>query len=255
MGKTKNKVFAIINNKGGVGKTTTALNLGRALSLQKRKVLVIDFDPQESLSSFIPDDLKSTTHDISKVLSREKMEIPIVPITKNFHMVPTTWELENVITDLEKDVNGYFRLQEILSNIVDDYDFIIIDCRPSLDILTLNAMMAANSLIIIVNATALAVMAIPKVIEIKEQVSERLNPELNILGLLVTAYNGNTAIQKLKMEELKETYGDFVFKSVIRHRVVFQESAHTGQSVFDYDRKSDGSKDYAALAKEILKMH
>jgi chromosome partitioning protein len=244
----KMRIIAIVNHKGGVGKTTTTLNLGKALSLQGKKVLLIDLDPQANLSQSvgIDDPKENIYHALC-----ENIKLPITLITENFFICPADLGLSGAEAKLQSEqVMGYFKLKNLLPN-SQDFDFVLIDCPPSLGILTINALLAANEVIIVTEPQFLAIKGLQTIFELMEKLKSTLTPKLQLKGILFTLYD-RTVVSKSIIEQLQTQYGKLVFESIIRQNVKIAEASALRKDIFTYQGDSTGAQDYAQLAKEII---
>jgi len=242
------KVIALVNHKGGVGKTTTTLNLGKALSLLGKKVLMIDNDPQGNLSQSVG--CKDFTENLYHTYCENK-ELPVQKLTDFLGLVPTDLSLSVAETKLITDVNGYFRLRKALLNLPEKYDYVLIDCPPSLGILTLNALIAANSFLLVVQAQYLAVQGLQTILDLVANIKENLNTSLYLQGILITQVN-RTLANKIIMNFLQTHHEHTIFSTTIRQNTDLVEATIANQDIFTYNAKSNGAEDYAALAQEIL---
>lgn len=242
------RIIAMVNHKGGVGKTTTTLHLGKALSLKGKKVLIIDCDPQANLSQSLK--IEEPKKEIYHALC-EKETLPIQNITKNFDIVPASLDLSGAELKLIGDINGYFRLKEALQPFVKKYDFILIDCPPSLGILTVNGLIAATELMIIVQSQYLAIKGLQTILDLVQELRKNLNANLKIGGLLLTQVN-RTVISKNIVEAIQKEHEEKVFKTVIRQNVAIVEASTVGKDIFEYAPESMAAEDYANLAQEII---
>lgn len=242
------RIIAIVNHKGGVGKTTTTLNLGKALSLQGKKVLLIDLDPQANLSQSVAVD--ESEKNIYHALC-EDINLPIIEIGNGLSICPADLGLSGAEAKLQSEqVMGYFKLKNSLPT-TDTYDFILIDCPPSLGILTINALLAANEIIIVTEPQFLAVKGLQTILELIEKLKTTLTPHLRLKGILFTLYD-RTVVSKSIIEQLQTQYGQLVFDSIIRQNVKLAEASALRKDIFTYQADSTGAQDYAQLAKEIL---
>ncbi len=241
-------VIAIINHKGGVGKTTTTLNLGKALSLCGKKTLIIDIDPQANLSQAIGVE-EPNVHIVQSML--ENTPLPIHHLAENFDLIPADLDLSEAEVKLQNDVNGYFKLRNVLRNAKEKYDFILIDCPPSLGILTTNALIAATHILIVVQSEYLAVKGLQTILRLVESVRENLNPDLEVAGMLITQLN-KTIFRQNIADTLRNIYQGKVFQTAIRQNISLAEASSVGQDIFTYSNRSAGAEDYMNLAKEIL---
>lgn len=238
----------MVNHKGGVGKTTSTLNLGKALSLYGKKVLLIDIDPQANLSQ------SAGVEDIEISLYNamcDNAPLPIVNIGTNLDLVPADLDLSEAELRLQADVNGYFILKKILKNVHSKYDYVLIDCPPSLGILTLNALISSNSVMVIVQSEYLAVKGLQTIFNLIERLKENLNSDLTILGMLITQLNP-TVFRKSIAKTVREMYPKYVMDSVIHQNITLAEASSAGKDIFTYDATCIGAKDYDTLAKEVL---
>lgn len=244
-------VISMVNHKGGVGKTTSTLNLGRALSLKKKRVLIIDIDPQANLSQAtgIEEPEKSIYHAMC-----EGEPLPIVNIATNFDIVPADLDLSEAELRLQSDVNGYFILKKLLKNIEANYDYILIDCPPSLGILTLNALIASSRVIVVVQSEYLAVKGLQTILNLMEKLKENLNSDLNIMGMLLTQIN-RTVFRKSIADTVKNMYPGKVFNTMISQNITLAEASASGKDIFAFDAECAGAKDYSKLADEVIKIN
>jgi chromosome partitioning protein len=242
------KIIALVNHKGGVGKSTSAHNLGKALVMQGLKVLLIDNDPQANLTTATGSE-GASNKSIYHVLCEDE-PLPIINIEPNFDIVPSELEYTKAEYKLQTDIRGYFKMKRALQNVT-DYNFIIIDCPPSLGILTLNALIAADSVMIIAQSSYLSAKGLQTIIDVIEDVQEELNPQIKIEGFLLTQLN-NTVIRREMAETIKSLYEAKVFETVIRQNVALEEASARGLDIFTYAADSYGAKDYLALAEELL---
>lgn len=244
----RTNIISLINHKGGVGKTTSTLNLGKALSLNGQRVLVIDFDPQANLSQSLG--IEEPEMNIYQTVC-EEADLPIMEITENFHLVPADLDLSEAELRLQSDVNGYFILRKSLKAVADNYDFILVDCPPSLGILTLNALIASNQVIIVVQSEYLAVKGLQTIFNLIEKLKENLNTDLEILGMLLTQLN-HTVFRKSIADTVRNLYEGKVFETGIRQNITLAEASAGGQDIFSFDDKCPGAEDYTLLAQEIM---
>ena len=242
------RIIAVVNHKGGVGKTTTTLNLGKALSLQGKKVLLIDIDPQANLTTSLG--VREMPSDISRCLLN-KEDIFVHVLNQNYHLVPATLALARAETELTIKPGGANRLKQALQKIKNQYDYILIDCPPSLGILTVNALVAATDYMVVVQAQYLAVDGLTTILTVIDELEEDLGLQIKLLGILMTQTK-NTNISKESINFVQTHYSKQVFKTLIRENTTLADATVLGQDIFTHNPKSNGAEDYLNLSKEIL---
>ena len=249
------KVIAIANQKGGGGKTTTAINLAASLAVLEKKVLIIDADPQANTTSglnFSPDnDEKRTLYealigeiDITDTLIQTEME--------RLHMIPSHINLVGAEIELLNFEDRESVLKRILEPIRDNYDYIIIDCSPSLGIITINSLTAADSVMIPVQPEFFALEGLGKLLQTIRLVQSESNPQLQIEGFVVTMFDGRTRVHSQVLAELREHFKDMVFKTVIQRNIRLSEAPSHGKPIILYDIMCNGSNNYLNLAREVM---
>lgn len=242
------KVISILNHKGGTGKTTTTINLGKALSMIGYKLLLIDLDAQANLSQSLGVEEEAET--ISEVFGQNLQQLPIKKITETMHLVPASLDLSAIEPGMYSNINSYFLLKSLLDRIRDSYDFILIDCPPSLGIFTQSALIASNSVLITVQAQFLALKGLDTVYGLITSIREKLNQSISIQGLIVTQTN-HTKLSRDIVTSLKETFKEKVYGTTIRQNVAIAEASANRKDIFSYSPDSYGAIDYMNLAKEI----
>ena len=249
------RVIAMCNQKGGVGKTTTTINLGAALAELGRKVLLVDFDPQGSLSVGLgvpPHELELSVYDL--LLSRDVTLDDVVVSTEidGLDLVPSNIDLSAAEVQLVNEVAREHTLSRALKPALARYDLILIDCQPSLGLLTVNALTAADGVLVPLECEYFALRGVALLKDTIEKVSERLNPGLRIDGLLGTMYDGRTLHAREVLQTLVDGWGDAVFHTVIRRTVKFSDSTVAGEPILSYASDSAGAQAYRQLAREVL---
>ena len=243
------KIISVLNHKGGTGKTTTSLNLGKALNILGYRVLLVDLDAQANLSQSLGIEDESET--IAETFSQKIKSLPVKQIEEFLHLVPASLELSAIEPGMYSNINSYFLLRSLLEQLRDDYDFILIDCPPSLGIFTQNALIASDSVLITVQAQFLSLRGLDTVYNMIASVREKLNDKITIQGLVLTQTN-NTRISKDIVQSLRETFKEKVFATTIRQNVAIAEASAHRKDIFTYSPESYGAIDYMNLAKEIL---
>ncbi len=246
-------VIAIVNQKGGVGKSTTAVNLGASLALLGRRVLIVDIDPQGNTTTGVGVDKRAVERDIYNVLLQHASIAEVTRGTEveNLSIVPATLNLAGAEVELVSTLQREGRLKVALAPVLAQYDEILIDCPPSLGLLTINALTAANEIIIPVQAEYYALEGLSQLVAIVRRIKEGLNPELIIRGVLITMFDGRT---KLAMEVLDEVHRHFperVFKTQIPRNIRLSEAPSYGKPAILFDVKSRGAQAYLSLAREL----
>ena len=249
------RVIAMCNQKGGVGKTTTTINLGASLAEYGRKVLLVDFDPQGSLSVGLglhPHEMDLTVYNLLMQRDVTLEEIVVPSGVPGMDLLPSNIDLSAAEVQLVHEVAREQTLQRVLAPAMEQYDVILIDCQPSLGLLTVNALTASDGVIVPLECEYFALRGVALLKTTIDKVRERLNPKLEIDGVLGTMYDGRTLHSREVMERLVQAWGDKVFHTVIRRTVKFSDSTVAGEPITTYASTSTGAESYRQLAKEVL---
>ena len=248
------KIIAIANQKGGVGKTTTSVNLAASLGVLEKKVLLIDADPQANATSGLGIDVESVEIGTYQLLEHTStaIEAAIPTETPNLDIIPAHIDLVAIEIELvDKDQREYM-LKKALEEIKDQYDYILIDCAPSLGLLTLNALTAANAVIIPIQCEYFALEGLGKLLNTIKSVQKIHNKNLDIEGLLLTMYDSRLRLSNQVVDEVQKHFNDMVFSTIIQRNVKLSEAPSYGENIINYDASSKGASNYLSLAKEII---
>lgn len=242
------EIIAIANHKGGVGKTTTTANLGAALALLGKRVLLVDMDAQANLSSSLMNeaDIEQTIYDSMK----DGAPLPIHRISPNLSLIPAAIELSRIDLDLADRENPHLTIKKLLTPFGRKYDYILLDCPPSIGFITVNALTAANGVLITMSAEALPLRGLERLNGIIEEIAHTVNPTLHLSGIVITKYN-RRKLNNIVIDAIREQYGEKVLNTKIRENISLAEAPLTHSSIFDYDPESNGANDYMELAKEV----
>ena len=249
------RIVAVCNQKGGVGKTTTTINLGAALAEQGRRVLLVDFDPQGALSVGLgiqPHELQSTVYNLLMERGIEITDSLLKTNVPGMDLLPSNIDLSGAEVQLVHEVGREFVLGGVLEPVLPDYDIILIDCQPSLGLLTVNALASADGVLIPLECEYFAMRGVALLMETIDKVSSRLNPKLGIDGLLATMYDARTLHSREVLARVVAGFGDKVFHTVINRTVRFPDATVAGEPITSFDPASMGASSYRDLAKEVL---
>jgi len=246
------QVIAIVNQKGGVGKTTTTINLGAQLAKDGYKVLIVDSDPQGNATSGLGltgNTFEKTTYNIlvSKTPIEEVIQETYIP---NLFIIPSNPNLAGAEIDLSSMISREYKLKESLASCT--HDFILIDCPPALGLLSINALTAANSVLIPVQAEYYALEGLSQLLNIVQIVKQGINKKLEILGVVITMYDKRTSLSEQVLSEIKNHFGDKVFDTIIPRNIRLAEAPSFGKAIYDHDKWSKGSRAYKQLSKEVI---
>ncbi len=243
------KIISLLNHKGGVGKTTSAINIGAGLVELDKRVLLIDLDPQANLSLSLG--IPRQKYSIYEAVRGESELVPF-EIKKGFDVVTSNLDLSGAEMELINEAGREFILRELFEPVMDDYDFIIIDCPPSLGLLTLNALTSSHYVYIPLQTEFLALQGLTKIKQVIDKVKFRLNKKLQIGGVIATMYDHRKVLNRDVVETIRKYFGSKVFNTLIRDNVALAEAPAQRKDIFRYSRSSNGAKDYLKLCKEII---
>ena len=249
------RVVAMCNQKGGVGKTTTTINLGAALAEYGRRVLLVDFDPQGSLSVGLglnPHEMELSVYNLLMEKDVKVGDVIVSTGVEGMDLLPSNIELSAAEVQLVHEVGREQTLARVLAPALGEYDVVLIDCQPSLGLLTVNALTAADGVIVPLECEYFALRGVALLKSTIDKVQERLNPKLHIDGLLGTMYDGRTLHSREVMERLVQAWGQTVFHTVIKRTVKFSDSTVAGEPITTYATTSPGADSYRQLAREVL---
>ena len=242
-------IISLLNHKGGVGKTTSAINIGAGLVELGKKVLLVDLDPQANLSLSLG--APRVTETIYEAL-RGECELNPVAVKPNLDVVISTLDLSGAEMELINEAGREFILRELFSVLIDDYDYIIIDCPPSLGLLTLNALTSSHYVLIPLQTEFLAIQGLTRIKQVVDKVKFRLNKNLEICGVLATMYDSRKVLNRDVVATIQKYFGDKVFNTLIRDNVALAEAPAQRKDIFSYSKSSPGAVDYLNLCKEII---
>ncbi len=250
------KIISVVNQKGGVGKTTTVINIGAVFAALGKRVLVIDFDPQSNASSGLGIDLtEREKHNIYDLLLREKKVRDVILKTRipNLDIIPCTVDLAGAEVDLAVVDNREFKLKNEISSVINDYDFIFIDCPPSLSLLTINALVASTTILIPLQCEFFALEGLSHLLDTAGRIRDNFNSGLNINGIVLTMYDRRNKLTEQVEQDVRNCLGEMVYNTVIPRNVKLSESPSHGIPAIIYDSNCSGSIAYMNLANEMIK--
>jgi chromosome partitioning protein len=249
------KIIAIANQKGGVGKTTTAVNLGAALGVLEKKVLLIDADPQANATSGLGVDVQSVKYGTYQLLEHSiAVEDAILSTdSPNLDLIPSHIDLVASEIELVDKASREYMLKKALKDSIDLYDYVLLDCAPSLGLITLNSLVAADAVIIPIQCEYFALEGLGKLLNTIKSVQKLHNKDLDIEGLLLTMYDTRLRLSNQVVEEVKKHFGKMVFKTIIQRNIRLSEAPSFGEDIISYDASSRGAKSYLSLGSEIIK--
>jgi chromosome partitioning protein len=249
------KIIAIANQKGGVGKTTTSINLAASLGVLEKKILLIDADPQANASSGLGINVDEVNHGTYQVLEHtiSAKDAVLKTSSPNLDIIPAHIDLVAIEIELIDKHEREYMLKKALADLKEDYDYILIDCAPSLGLITLNSLVAADSVIIPIQCEYFALEGLGKLLNTIKSIQSIHNPELDIEGLLLTMFDSRLRLSNQVVEEVRKHFSSMVFDTIIRRNTRLGEAPSYGESIISYDATSKGAINYLNLANELLK--